>query len=76
MPSVLIRNVPATTLAALKARAKRRHRTLEAELRTILQHAASFHPVDARALAARIRRRFAGRRFSDSTALIAADRRR
>ena len=76
MPSVLVRNVSASTLTALKARARRHHRALEAELRSILEQAASFRAVDARALAARIRRRLAGRRFSDSTALIAADRRR
>lgn len=76
MPSVLVRNVSASTLTALKARARRHQRTLEAELRSILERAASFRPVDARALAARVRRRLSGRRFSDSTALIAADRRR
>lgn len=76
MPSVLVRNVSASTLTALKARARRHQRPLEAELRSILEQAASSRPVNARALAARMRRLLAGRRFSDSTALVAADRRR
>ena len=76
MADVLVRNLSSTAVTALKARARRHRRTLQAELRSILEQAAAVQPALAWALAARIRRRLAGRRHSDSTALIAADRTR
>ena len=76
MAKVLIRNLDERTVDKLKARAARNERSLQAELQLILERAAETDVVDARALAARIRRELSGRRHSDSAALIAADRRR
>lgn len=45
MEQVLIRNLPAGTKAALRARAKRHHRSLEAEARDLLTRALEGEPV-------------------------------
>jgi antitoxin FitA len=76
MAQVLIRNLDPKHVARLKERARQHGRSLEAELRRILERAASADPAEARTLAARIRRRLAGRNHSDSAALVAEDRSR
>lgn len=45
MEQILIRNLPAGTKAALRARAAQRHRSLEAEARDVLTRALSHEPV-------------------------------
>jgi antitoxin FitA len=72
---VLIRDLDAKLVDRLKDRAREHGRSLEAELRGILE-AAAMDLSDARALAARIRRRLSGRVHSDSAVLLAEDRRR
>jgi len=67
MARVLIRDLDERTITKLKERAARNNRSLQAELHSIVERAAS---------AARLRRRLSGRRHSDSAALIAEDRRR
>lgn len=42
---ILIRNLPAGTKAALRARAERRHRSVEAEAREVLTEALEHDPV-------------------------------
>jgi plasmid stability protein len=76
MAQVLIRNLDEQTVDKLKARAARHGRSLQTELQAILERAAETDVVNARALAARIRRELGGGKHSDSAALIAADRRR
>jgi len=76
MTNVLIRNVDEEILDRLKVRAARNDRSLQGELVTILERAARVDITEGRALAARVRRRLAGRIHSDSTALVATDRRR
>jgi len=76
MAQVLIRDLDPGVVARLKERARGRGRSLEAELRGILEAAAPSGRGEARALAARIRRRLAGRAHTDSGALVAEDRRR
>jgi plasmid stability protein len=76
MASVLIRNLDEGTVRRLKERAARNHRSLQAELQTILERAAMVDVAEGRALASRIRRKLSGRKHSDSTALVAGDRRR
>jgi len=76
MAKVLIRNLDERTVDKLKARAARNDRSLQAELRMIVERAAEVDVIDGRALAARIRRKLSDRKHSDSTALIADDRRR
>lgn len=45
MEQILIRNLPAGTKAALRARAQQRHRSLEAEARDVLTRALECDPV-------------------------------
>jgi antitoxin FitA len=73
---VLIRDLDPGLVDRLKERARERGRSLEAELRGILEAAAPVDRREARALAARIRRRLAGRAHADSGDLVAEDRRR
>lgn len=76
MAQVLVRDLKADVVARLKARAERSGRSLQAELKDVLEQASRQSAVDARALAARIRRRLAGRGHSDSAELVADDRAR
>lgn len=75
MSQVLVRDIDPAALARLKARAARSGRSLQAELKAILEEAAA--PVaDGVALAARVRRSLAGRPHSDSAELLTEDRAR
>jgi plasmid stability protein len=76
MADVLIRNVDADTLEALKARARQHSRSLQVELKSILEEAAKVNLARPRRLAARIRRSLSGGDHSDSAALLTNDRRR
>jgi plasmid stability protein len=64
------------TVDRLKRRAARRGRSLQAELREILERSADVDLADASQVAARIRDALAGREHSDSAELLAQDRRR
>jgi plasmid stability protein len=76
MAQVLVRDLKADVVARLKARAKRNGRSLQTELKEILQAASRHSSVDARALADQIRRRLGGRAHTDSVELLAEDRAR
>jgi plasmid stability protein len=79
MGQLIVRNLDERTIQALKTRAARQQRSLEAELRVILERAADERVVDiaeARARADRIRQSLEGRFHSDSAALIRDDRER
>jgi plasmid stability protein len=76
MPQVLVRDLRPETVSRLKARAKAHRRSLQAELKHVLENASRQGGLDGRALADRVRRRLAGRKHSDSVDLIAADRAR
>jgi plasmid stability protein len=73
---VLVRDLKADVVARLKARARRRGHSLQAELKEILETASRHSALEARALAARIRRQLAGRTHTDSVELLAEDRAR
>ena len=74
MAQVLIRGVDARILDRLKARAQRNRRSLEAELRVILEK--TVEEPDAIAEVERVRAMFAGRTFTDSSTLVREDRER
>ena len=76
MARVLIRDLDERTVERLKERAMRNHRSLQAELQIIVERAAATDVLESRTVAARIRRKLSGRKHSDSTALLADDRRR
>jgi plasmid stability protein len=71
---ILIRNLEQSLISRLKRRARCQKRSLESEVRTILEQAARMDMDDALKVAASIRRRFKGRRFGDSAGLIRRDR--
>ncbi|MET0852848.1 MAG: plasmid stabilization protein [Candidatus Rokuibacteriota bacterium] len=74
MAQVVIRNIDDEAIRELKARARRKGVSLERELRTILTEAVRQDRASFRQRALKFRRKLAGRRHSDSTALIRADR--
>lgn len=74
MAQVLVRNVPDDVVTRLKQRAARKGRSLEAELRYVLEAAARLELGEFRRRAGEIRRQLEGRYHSDSTALIREDR--
>ena len=77
MAQVLVRDLDADVVERLKDRASRHGRSLQKEAKAILEDAASRYTMEeAREAAERIRRRLAGRTFSDSAELIREDRER
>ena len=76
MPDVLVRGIEPEVVDALKGRAAGNGRSLQMELKSILEQAAQSRMTDSRALAARIRRSLGKARHSDSAKLLAEDRRR
>lgn len=76
MAEVLIRDLDKVIIDRLKTRAQQHRRSLQAELKTILEQAAEVDRERAKKLAARLRRKLAGRNHSDSGELQAEDRRR
>lgn len=76
MTQALVRDLSPATLNRLRVSARRHGRSLQAELRRILEEAARASVADTRVVAARLRRALAGRRHTDSGALQTGDRRR
>jgi antitoxin FitA len=76
MAQVLVRDLKTEVVTRLKARARRHGRSLQTELKEILETASRHGALDARVLADRIRRQLAGRAHSDSAELLAEDRAR
>jgi plasmid stability protein len=76
MAQVLVRDLDKALIERLKARAEQHGRSLQVELKLILQQAAGPDMAEARKLAARLRRKLAGRAHSDSAVLVAEDRAR
>jgi plasmid stability protein len=70
MPNVLIRDIDPAALERLKARAKSRGRSLQAEMKEILETAAGFDMERFRRIAAESRAETAGRIQTDSADLI------
>jgi plasmid stability protein len=77
MAQVLIRDLDESVVAALKQRAATNGRSLQAELKAILEEQAHVvQKAEARALATRIRQRIASRLQTDSGELQSEDRHR
>jgi plasmid stability protein len=75
MASVLVRDLDPAVVDRLKARAQENGRSLQKELKAVLEQAATHATwAEARADIDRVRQRFAGREFSDSTELVREDR--
>jgi len=76
MPDILIRGLDSKSLKRLKARARQHGRSLQKEAKMVLERAAGGGADEVAAILDHWKRRFTGRRFSDSTALIREDRNR
>ena len=76
MGQVLVRNLPTEVVRKLKLRAKRHRRSLQEELKEILEDAARQNAKDVQAKVNEVRKLFAGRKFGDSSELIRQDRAR
>jgi plasmid stability protein len=77
MPDVLVRDLSDRAMELLKDQARSRGRSLQAELKHILEQAAQAADVAAAlALADQIRHELTGRTLGDSTELVAEDRAR
>jgi plasmid stability protein len=79
MSQVLVRDVDSDVLDKLKRRAQKHHRSLEAELRVVLERAAAEDPEEESNIQMtleRVQALFAGRHFSDSAELLREDRQR
>ncbi|MBI4578137.1 MAG: hypothetical protein HY718_00450 [Planctomycetes bacterium] len=76
MPDILIRGLDAQTLKRLKARAKRHGRSLQSEAKLLLEQGTGPTREEIAAMLDRWARRFAGRQFRSSVALIREGRRR
>lgn len=77
MAQVLVRNLDEEVVESLKRRAKQDGRSLQSEVKFILEQAAEEPIVNmetARALVEKIRKKFKGRRFPDSVNFIREDR--
>ena len=75
MASILLRGLDEGTIQRLKERARLNGRSLQQEVKKILERTAGTLTMpEARQLAERWRRRLRGRSFSDSTRLIREDR--
>lgn len=74
MPDVLVRDLSPDTIRLLKARASRHGRSMQSELKFILEQAASSESLDAAVLSAKIRRMLQGKTHSDSAELAEGGR--
>lgn len=76
MPQLLIRNLDDSTIKNLKDLAKRHNRSLQGEVKRLLEEYATRPDETPAAIAERWQGYFAGRVFSDSAELVRQDRER
>lgn len=74
MAQILVRNLDESVVDRLKKRATLNSRSLQSEVKLILEQASRLDTEAASLVADRIRDQFAGRSFSDSSELIQEDR--
>lgn len=74
MAQLLVRDLEKETIERLKMRAKQHDRSLQGEVKLILQNAAKFTMAEASRVARDWQKRLAGGKFSDSSFLIREDR--
>lgn len=74
MAQILIRNVDEKVVERLKKRASLNGRSLQAELKLVIEQASLMDMADAGEVAARIRSKFKGRELSDSAELLHEER--
>ena len=76
MKSISIRNVPDAVYTALQEMARANRRSLQEQIKFILEQEAGLVKGSSLAAAANWRKRFKGREFSDTVKMIQQDRKR
>jgi plasmid stability protein len=76
MADILIRGLEPETIRQLKARAKRHGRSLQSEVKLLLEQTSDTGGRHIAAMFDRWQQRFAGRKFSSSARLVREDRKR
>lgn len=76
MADLLIRNLEPEIIKRLKLRAKEHHRSLQGELKYIVESATKMSIEEARKVSNSWHKRLSGHPFSDSTKLLREDRNR
>lgn len=76
MAQILVRDLDTALVDRLKGQAEQHGRSLQGEVKAILEASARLSPSEAREIAGRWRQRLAGRIQGDSTQLIREDRER
>ena len=74
MAQIIVRNLDDAVVDRLKARARTNDRSLEAEVRHILEQSAKVDMAQARQIVMERRKKLQGRKFADSVELIREDR--
>ena len=74
MPQLLVRNLDEDTIKRLKTLAKQHGRSLQGQVKVILEEAATLPIGEVSSLLEKWQRRLARRRFSDSARIIRKDR--
>jgi plasmid stability protein len=74
MAQILARDVDEKLVKRLKTQAKRHGRSLQGEVRSILESAAQYSPLEAQRVLRNWQARLAGRKFTDSAELVREDR--
>ena len=74
MPDILVRGLDRATIERLKRRARGRGRSLQSEVKAIIEQTSAVDMESALAMADAIRERFRGRRFPDSAGTVRRDR--
>ena len=74
MADILVRGLEKETVSRLKEAAREHGRSLQGELKAILTETVPYTAKQALAVSEKWKKRFAGRKFSDSAELIREDR--
>jgi antitoxin FitA len=74
LAQILVRKLPDTVVERLKARAKRNSRSLEAEVRAILEESVTREKAEFLKAADEMRARLAGRHHTETLELLREDR--
>lgn len=76
MPDILVRDLDSHTIERLKLSAKQHGRSLQREVKAILEETVPMTMSEFRAVSQKWQKRLRGRKFSDSAKLIREDRER
>jgi len=74
MGQIVVRNLDEKIIKRLRNNAEKEGRSLQAQVKMILERETRFDPEKAKRLTKKISQRFKGRKFSDSAELVREDR--